>query len=449
MGSTQARERIVRWALGIGLVLALGAGAVLRLVWGADIEYKADEAWTFRRTQEVGRTEPFPGLGNPTSQGYRNPGLSIWIFLALGKLFGATDPVTLARAVQVLNITALLLLVGFIRCFVPRGEREPWLWAAALAAVNPLAVLCQRKIWPPSVLPIFTVVMLAGWYRRDRRWGAFLWGLVGACLGQIHMAGFFLAAGFAVWALLFDRKGVRWVDWLAGSSVGALLLLPWLVTLANAGWGEPRNVGNLAHVFEARFWLYWVTEPTGLSVAYALDKDFGDFLTFPRVAGFPTFLMGLLHAVLIVSAAVLLFRAGRSLWQRRRLSPTGETERPSPTALTLGAAVWGFGVLLTFSTLPIHRHYVWDAFPLTFVWLAWVAFKYAGAAPPDLARSRKLLLTLCVVQGLVTASFLAYIHAHRRPIRGDYATPYAAQSTAQKAAAWDGAANGSMRLPSQ
>src|SRR5262249_45948499 len=194
----------LRWVLGIGLVLALAAGAVLRLVWGADIEYKADEAWTFRRTQEGGRTEPFPGLGNPTSPGFRNRGLSVWIFLALGKLFAATDPVSLARAVQGLNITALLLLVGFILCFVPRGEREPWLWAAALAAVNPLAVLCQRKIWPPSVLPLFTVLLLAAWWRRERRGAALLWGLLGACLGQVHMAGFFFAAGFAAWAACFD-----------------------------------------------------------------------------------------------------------------------------------------------------------------------------------------------------------------------------------------------------
>jgi hypothetical protein len=182
----------------IGLILALAAGAVLRLIWGADIEYKADEAWTFRRTQEVGRTEPFPYVGTLTSQGFRNPGLSIWVFLVLGKLFTVTDPVALARAVQVLNVAALILLVGFALRFVPRGEREPWLWGIALAAVNPLAVLCQRKIWPPSVLPILTVVMLVGWYRRDRRWGSFVWGFVGACVGQVHMAGFFLAAGYGL-----------------------------------------------------------------------------------------------------------------------------------------------------------------------------------------------------------------------------------------------------------
>src|SRR5262249_35004334 len=158
----------------------------LRLVWAEDIEYKGDEYWTFQRTQAVGRTEPFPWVGMPTSAGFVNPGMSAWVFLALGKLAAAQSPPDLARAVQGLNVRALVLLVGFALRVVPREEREFWLWGAALAAVNPVAVLFHRKIWPPSVLPLFTLVLLAGWWRRERRWGAFTWGLVGALVGQIH-----------------------------------------------------------------------------------------------------------------------------------------------------------------------------------------------------------------------------------------------------------------------
>ncbi len=131
------------------------------------------------------------------------------------------DPTSLARAVQILAIAAIGVLVWFSYRCVPSGEREPWLWAAAILSVNPLAVLFERKIWPPSVLPIFVSFMLIAWWKRERFWGAFAWGLIGAWIGQIHMGAFFFAGGFAAWALLFDRKQVAWRGWLAGSFLGA------------------------------------------------------------------------------------------------------------------------------------------------------------------------------------------------------------------------------------
>ena len=78
----------------------------------------------------------------------------------------------------------------------PIGQREPWLWALSLSAVSPLAMLSQRKIWAQSMLPIFCALFLIGWLRRNRYSGACLWGFIGAILGQIHMSGFFFAAGF-------------------------------------------------------------------------------------------------------------------------------------------------------------------------------------------------------------------------------------------------------------
>src|SRR5690242_7255914 len=82
-----------------GLLGALLLGAVLRLLWGLDIEFKRDEAWTYERTQCAGRTEGFPHVGMETSVGFPNPGMSVWVFLAAAKLTAATDPVALARFV--------------------------------------------------------------------------------------------------------------------------------------------------------------------------------------------------------------------------------------------------------------------------------------------------------------------------------------------------------------
>jgi len=421
-----------RWGW-IGLAAALIVGVGLRLLWGADIEYKLDEAWTFRRSQEAGRTEPLLTLGMPTSAGFRNPPLSVLVFVGLARLSGAYDPETLARAVQLLNVAALLLLIGFILRFVPAREREVWLWATALAALNPLVILYQRKIWPPSVLPLFSVVLLAGWQRRERAWGALTWGLIGACMGQIHLAGFFFAAGLAGWALLFDRQAVRWRYWFLGNVLAGLLLLPWLAALVTGGWDHPAGSHRLAHVLEGKFWLRWICEPLGLSLAYTLDRDFLDFLTYPLLGGHRTYLGGLLHIVMLAAGGAILLGAACRCWQRR-LWPGAWANRDSPTSFTLGAALWGFGCLLTVSTMPIHRHYLWTAFPLTFVWLAWLALE-----PDRLRRGRALLAVLCLAQGLIAFQFLDYIHANQRIIRGEYSLPYRAQTEVQKIWIWDDA----------
>jgi hypothetical protein len=154
----------------VALAAAIALGAVLRLAWVADMEFKRDEAWTFRQA----RDGSLPKFGMPSSARAPNPGLSVWVFVGLARLTGCDDPTALARGVQVLGIAALLGVVAFALVFVAAPEREPWLWAAALAAVNPMTVLLHRKIWPPSVLSLFTLVMLAGWWRRERRWGAFV-----------------------------------------------------------------------------------------------------------------------------------------------------------------------------------------------------------------------------------------------------------------------------------
>jgi hypothetical protein len=414
------------WATG-GLAAALVIGAALRLVWAQDIEYKADEIWTFTKTQEVGRTEGFPWLGMPSSAAIPNPGMSVWVFLALGKIMGAEDPPTLARGVQLLNIAALVLLVGFIWLLVDPGEREAWLWAAALVAVNPFAILFQRKIWPPSVLPIFCLMFLAGWWRRERRGGAFAWGLVGVVMGQIHMSGYFFAAAFAGWVLLFDRQRVAWRSWLAGSCLGALPMIPWLATLLSRDGEESIHASRWTHVIEWKFWMRWVTEPLGLGLNYSLGDDLFDFLRYPVLGGWPTYLVAFIHVLLIVAGGTLLFGAAGRLWRDRGQGRDIWTGRSSPSAFAQNAALLGFGGLLTASTMLNQRHYLIITFPLMFLWLARLALARQESQPGSLPHGRALLGAVCVLQALLSFAFLGYIHVNQREIQGDYGAPYAAQ----------------------
>jgi hypothetical protein len=290
-----------------------------------------------------------------------------------------------------------------------------------LGSVNPLAVLFQRKIWPPSVFPLFTLVFLAGWWHRHRGWGAFVWGLMGACLGQINMAGFFFAAGFVLWALLFERKAVAWWSWLGGSFLGTIPLIPWLPYLIR----DPHLPGEL--VLRFKFWSNWVTEPFGLGLKYSLGKQFQDFLRYPLVDGQPSYFVMLLHVAVAVIGAVVIGRALWRMWQERWLWGDFVVGRRSSTGFTLSSAFWGYGLLFAASGLPFHRHYLIVTFPLMFVWVAWLALlpdrEHQGQAA---ALGRCLLAALCILEGLLTLNFLYYIHLNHGAILGDYGLAYGA-----------------------
>ena len=417
------------WPL-LGIVLALLAGASLRLIWPRDIEYKADEAWTFQHSHDA----ELSWLGMPSSVDIPNPGMSLWAFVLLQRVSGADNPPALARAVQCVNVVALVLLVVFAVRNVSPGEREAWLWAAALVAVNPLAVLFHRKIWPPCLLPLLTLAMLYGWWHRRRSGPAFLWGLLGVCLGQIHMAGFFFAGGFALWALLFDRpwrERVAWRSWLLGSVLGALPMLPWLVHLALHPSERPVNPHRWVHACEMKFWIRWFSESFGLGIDYTFGPYFREFQRYPLLLGRPTYLVGVLNGFVAAVAMLLMIRAAFSLWRRRRHWRELWIGRASDSAFTQNAALWGFGLLLTLSSFSIHRHYMIVLFPLEFLWVARLALNAGAASSRSLRLGRALLLSLCCAQFFLSANMLAYIHARQNFAGTEYGVPYGAQTAAR------------------
>ena len=152
-----------RRTLPSGLVdagLALVAGGILRSVWIGDMEWKHDERWTYQMSQEVGRSRPWPAVGMPTSLGFSNPGLSLWIFVPIGRMAGT--PTSMARAIVFLNMIGLVGFACAVRAYLPAQEREPWIWGLSLHAVSPFAIRLSRKIWPPSIL---TPLLLLLWMR--------------------------------------------------------------------------------------------------------------------------------------------------------------------------------------------------------------------------------------------------------------------------------------------
>lgn len=407
--------------------LAIVAGIALRLSYPNDIEFKADERWSFDEAQAVLAGGPWRLLGMPMSVGGLNPGMSLWVLIGLAWISGAVVPPELARAVQALNCIALVALPLFAWRWVPERDREGWFWAAALWAVNPVAVILERKIWPPSVLPLFIVAMIAAWWQRRTLIGALLFGFLAILLAQIHLSVAFLAAAMALWALADDRSSLRWGPLLFGALLGALPALPWLLD-----WMQHSGSGGAGHwrLPILLFWARWFMQPFGFGADYTLGAvHFREFLAGPAIGGMPTYLVALLHATLAALALMLYARGGLALRARGVPGTRDVLLGTDATGLLVRAALIGYGVVLTVLTIAgagSHRHYLIIVAPLMALWVARLASLGDGGA---LRRPGRLALGgLCVAGALVSLALLHYIHV-TQVIRGEYGATWAAQQS--------------------
>ena len=410
----------------IFLCIALFAGALLRLLFVQDMEYKEDEEYNFTQSQGAAA---WSWIGMPSGVYIPNPGMSVWVFKILAALAHASEPTQLARAVQLFALIGICAILPFVlKALRPSDDRTPWLWAMALALVNPFAVFYQRKLWPEPILPFFSMMMLAGWWRRDLWLGAFAWGLLGAALGQIHMSGFFFAAAFPLFTLIFEsvdvpRSRVRWSGWLGGSILGSLPLIPWaLYSLQNPvheaitrGWQE---------AIQAKFWVFWMTDPLGLHLGNTLGilrgptnwDQVSDFVRYPLIGGHATYLNLAAHLIAALAAGAILIPALLMAFARTR--GPGKKNR-TETQLALMAGIWGFGLLLTASSVMIRRYYLMVSFPLEFVWLARLALQN-----PRPGFAHRCLATLWGAELFISACFVGYVHVNEGSTTGDYGDAY-------------------------
>ena len=419
MEVAQSSSRCSRLALA-GLLGALLLGVVFRLIWISDMEYKADEMWTWEHVQSSRQSGAVPGLGMRSSADITNPGMSLWVFIGLAIITDAQTPPELGRAVGGLNAFALLLLLLFVWRSVPVTQREPWLWTLALYAVNPFAVLFHRKIWAQSALPFFVVVMLIGWWYRRRFWGAAVWGLFGAILGQIHMGGFIFSAGITMYMLVANRRGISWRGWLLGSIIGVLGLIPWLSYLWER-WHTPNpTAGMPTHDVHLEFWCFLVSDPFGWGLNYSLDDEMWAFIREPVIGGLPTYGVALLHGILLVVALRFVLPV---MWQMTKLPKRcwqALSDQSTDTALIQNAAIWPYGLILTVALLPQNRHYLVILHVFEILAVCRLAFFLRQAT------ARRWLLILCLTQAFLSAAFLWYIHTSGDHA-GDYGMPYRLQ----------------------
>jgi hypothetical protein len=264
--------------------------------------------------------------------------------------------------------------------------------------------------------------------------GSFIWGLIGAWLGQIHMSGFFFAAALFLWTALFGRghvfklRVIEWKYWFLGSVLGALPLIPWFIYVIqnpihqsmSAGWGE---------ILQFKYWSFWFTNPTGLHLGNPLGllrgtsnwQQISDFVRYPILNGHATYLTGLAHLVAGLATLAIFHTALRDLWSKRKQPFKQWTSlgvgKSSETAFVQNSALWGCGILLTATGVVIRRYYMNVTFPLEFICLV-------RMANPHSSRGVKLLAALWIAELLISINFVGYVHVNQGSTQGDYGPAY-------------------------
>ncbi|MGE3261010.1 MAG: hypothetical protein AB7K68_04445 [Bacteriovoracia bacterium] len=382
------------------LAAAIFAGIIFRFLWPLDIEMKFDETETFNYLRDWRRGEiSFPWVGQPSSNGLRHPGLGIWLFLLLGKVFPVETFVDLARIPPVLAVLNLALLLGF-SWFALRGlARRYFLWTVALMAVNPFLVLMDRKLWHPSVMGLFVSVFFLAWMKRRSRWGSFFLGLFCLLPGQVHMSGFFVTLGFFLCDLLYNRfrtlRSVLWPAFGGGLLLSILPLAPWIYWLvADLGKGDSVS-SKFSRLFGFKYPNYWFSNAFGVLGTYP-------FGTVPYRQPLYSGLAIILLLLAVAGGLMFFFRAWRFV--RRR-------QRAELTQLELFAS-FGTGLIATLSLMHIPRYFT--------LCLGFVPFLSAVRSLSLFRYGKILLASLIVVQAAVSLFLLAHIHYQPYPQDKDF-----------------------------
>jgi hypothetical protein len=241
----------------------------------------------------------------------------------------------------------------------------------------------------------------------------------------------------ALWTALFARGAeprVRWGPWLIGSLIGLVPLVPWLRDVWALYQNGQLDAGGLRQSvsFQAatmlsillQFWVFWAGFPFGVNLLFSLgQKHFIDFLGHPIFFGSPTY--GVLFLYLLsgfVGARIVLGKV-RMMWAQKGQWKTVFVGIHSESALMVGAAFYGYGLLLAISSLRLYPHYLIVVFPIQYVGLCRLVLA-RGTNSIGHESGRALLLTLCIVDFLLSFAFLYYIHVNGGAPDGDYGFSY-------------------------
>jgi len=406
------------------LLLIILFGLFMRLIWTTDMEWKGDETYMYTAAHESINKGIFPNVGMESGGGLVNPGLSVGIFAAIASF--TNDPIAMDRVVEISNVIAILCFLIFIFYKIDLKEKETWLLGIVLASISPLAVLFSRKIWAQDMLPIFSFLIILTNFYRNKKSCAFLWGLLGAIIGQIHMSGFFFAFGLFVFTVIHDRYNkinFKWAYWIAGSAIGSISLIPWILFIIQ---NPQMSKASFWHIFQFNFYLYWLLDSLGLNIYYSLRKDFWQFIREPIVAGIPTYLVAVAHLFLVFISFILFNKILKYFVRIYHLIKQKKLLENifigiSITKFYLLSILLGLGIFMTLSGTTIYQHYIICAFPFTYIFFVKI-----------FNDNKKIIYSVIIAQLIISASFLTFIHKNNGAENGNYGKAYHAQIEQKK-----------------
>lgn len=406
------------------LAICIIAGIALRLIWPMDMEWKYDQKLMVEMANDAVKAGQLPEVGMKSGGGMVNPNLSVAPF-ALVSIF-TSDPIAHVMMVQWSNVLAILLLLLFVHKSIPKEQQLVWYSGIALLSVSPLPIVFSRDIWAQCMLPIFIFPMIIGHYHRKRVFWAFLWGLLGSCIGQIHMSGFFLSGGLVLGTFVYDylRKDFFcWWAWLAGSILGAIRLIWWLPYAFDNQGGAARDI---IWFFKFNSYKYFLLDGFGVNLSYNLQEDMFDFIQYPRIGGLSTYFIALAHLFLIsmfLFGLYLLY-----LWVKRIIKTykSGTLieyfKSLDPIELHLLCLFGSVCTLLPLTGTSFYGHYIVCTYPFVHLFVAKLfSVRYQG-----------LYAGILVTQMFISISFLGYIHVNGGAPTGEYGKTYKMQMLEQK-----------------
>lgn len=410
------------------LILFCLIGLILRFMWPEDMQWKEDQIIMWEHAKAIAEGNGIEWLGMRSGVTLRNPGLGLWIF-SIFALFCDT-PVDMVPIIAGFNVITIFMFIYFVKTHIlPKSKNtfgdnpEVWLWAIAITCVNPMAILFSRDIWATNILSFFTVLIMAGFYYRSQKAGAFFWGLFGAMIGQIHMPGFFFSFGFFVFALIYDRKNqikTNWLFWFLGSVVGTLPMLPWIVyayefyTAPKTAVPGAQSSFNFAKHFNIKFYYYFAYDSIGVHLRYMMGGKAKEIWQGPVLFGKQTHLMGLCYLYLV---GILLWKAKFLVLKfveimKKLFNKSLFQELTLIDQMLYGTTI-GLGIVLTLSGIKIHPHYLACTYPLILFWPVKIFIKH-----------RRILFGIVLCQLLISISFFKYVHVNEGVKDQEYGDTY-------------------------
>ncbi len=332
----------------------------------------------------------FPLAANKSSAGLMNPPLLEYL-LAL-PLFLKRDMLLVAQFVALVNIASVVVTLLVVRATF--GWRLALL-TTLLYAVNPWSVYYSRLIWNPTMIPLFSALLLGSLTiaLTDRRqaWQLALVFVWLAAAIQLHLSSAVLAPAVGLLLLIFRRQlRPKWL--LIGLLLFALSFVPYLIHEQATGFADVADFlqgggeaidTNLASV------------SIGLELAgeRGIMRTMGEAWPEWRAAApwgdeIRRLAPWLLPVGLIV-AGVLLF-SRRAEFRQRQLTPV-------TVGLVVAATLLTVPILLNVRhAIYLQNYYFLYLYPVVFVFMALpadAALEWANRLPP---RRRRVLLPLAL-----------------------------------------------------